>query len=104
MSYYKAAKILAIIGLVLQLTVFLSPNEYFILAKHAGVIKEGVLFPVVLISWSLSCIAGAFNFIYIERLHMEYYIPVHRTKKIMPAILCTPAALSFFWFCFKIIS
>ncbi len=104
MSYYKAAKIIAITSLVLQLIVFISPQEYYILSKHEGVLKEGIMFPVMLIAWSLSCIAGAFNLIYIDRLHMDHYIPIPRAKKIMPSILCIPAAFSFFWFCFKIFS
>ncbi|MEO5966797.1 MAG: hypothetical protein ABIP69_00930, partial [Ferruginibacter sp.] len=71
---------------------------------HQGVLKEGLMFPVMLLSWSLSCVAGAFNFIYIDRFHMDHYVPIARTKKIMPSILCIPAACSFFWFCFKIFS
>ena len=102
MNYYKAAKALAIAGLMLQLIVFLSPSDYYILTEKSGRLEDGFMFPVVLISWSLSCIAGAFNFIYIDRLHMVKYIPIPRTKKILPSILCIPAAISFFWFCFKI--
>jgi bacteriorhodopsin len=59
------------------------------------------LFPVLLLSWVFYTLALAFNFIYIEQLHMSYYKPVRRRKKFFPAMLCLPAFLSFIWLCYQ---
>ncbi len=102
MNYYKIALSLAIIGLAIQIGVLVSPDEYYIFSRKDGVLKEGILFPIILFSWAISCFAGAFNYVYIEKLHLVKYIPIARIRKFLPSLLCIPACLSFLWFCAKI--
>ncbi|MEJ7626347.1 MAG: hypothetical protein WKF35_05760 [Ferruginibacter sp.] len=102
MDFYRYGIISGITSVVILIVIILSPQNYFIIESSRSYMQVGDLFPVLLLSWLFSTIALAFNFIYIERLHMNVFIPVARHKKFLPSILSVPSFISFLWFCYQL--
>jgi len=101
MNYYRFALWLSAASIIFLSLIVFSPTEYMVLQWKNLIFSAGLLFPFLLFSWICALFALALNFIYSEKLFIEEKTPVRRGKKYLPAFLCIPAAISFFWFCYK---
>jgi hypothetical protein len=65
-------------------------------AKQVG---PGILFPVLLLSWTFSLFGFAFNNIYIDKSIVDKNAVKMRWYKLyLPSLLGFPAFMSFIWF------
>ena len=65
------------------------------------IFSPGTLFPFLLLSWACALSSLALNFIYAERLYIIHGVAASKRKKYFPSLLCIPAIISFFYYCFK---
>ena len=101
MNFYKLALWLAAASIIFLLLIILSPTEYMVLEWKNLIFSAGILFPFLLFSWICALFSLALNFVYAERLFIIQEKIVSKRKKYIPAMLCIPAIISFFWFCYK---
>ncbi|MEP7163563.1 MAG: hypothetical protein ABI741_02655 [Ferruginibacter sp.] len=101
MNFYKLALLLSVVSMVFLVFVAFSPSEYMVLQWENLIFSAGILFPFLLFSWVCALFSIALNFIYAERLFFIHEVASPKRKKYLPALLCIPAILSFFWFCYK---
>ncbi len=78
------------------------PEGSVLMMDSDGSVHAGVLFPLLPISWSLSVLALAMNFLYVETLYIENYFKVTRVRKMLPTLLSLPSIGSFIWFCYAL--
>jgi len=101
MNFYKLAMWLAIASIMFLFMIVFSPTEYLMLKWENLVFTAGILFVFLLFSWICALCSLALNFIYAERSFIIQEVAIPKVKKYLPALLCIPAAISFFWFCYK---
>jgi hypothetical protein len=102
MNYYKFAFRFSITGIIALFMIIFLPEGSVLMMESDGSVNAGMLFPLLPISWSMSVLALAMNFLYVETLYIENYFKVTRVRKILPTILCLPSISSFAWFCYTL--
>lgn len=101
MNFYKLALWLSAASIILLILIIFSPTEYMVLQWSNLIFSAGILFPLLMFSWICALFALALNFVHAERLFIEQEDRIPRRKKYLPSLMCIPAVLSFFWFCYK---
>ncbi len=102
MNYYKFSFLSSLSGIVFLCMIGLLPEASVLSVEADGSLNAGILFPLLPISWGMSALALAMNFIYVETLYLENYFKVTRARKMLPSIICLPSVSSFIWFCYVI--
>lgn len=102
MKLWRLSLLLSIISCILLGIVFLMPSNYrvFIWKEH-GVVDAGILFPLLLFSWTTALIGFALNNIFIDRTIADGKIKMSDFLKAVPSLLGLPAFFSFVWFLFR---
>jgi hypothetical protein len=90
---------LSIASCLLLLLVFFLPADFTVFIWTKTQVEAGVLFPVLLVSWTLALFGFAVNNVYIDKTILD-----KNAKKMtgiityLPSLLGLPAFFSFLWF------
>jgi hypothetical protein len=99
MKLWKISLWLSIASCLLLLLVMLLPDNFTVFSyedKQAGM---GVLFPVLLVSWTLALFGFAVNNIYIDKTIVDSKAKqMSNPKTYLPSMLGIPSYFSFVWF------
>ena len=102
MKLWQISLWFSIASCVILLVVMLLPDNYTVFVWVKSQVGPGVLFPVLLISWTTALIGFACNNIYIDKsLFDKNAKKMPPLKTYSPTLLGIPAFLSFIWFVFK---
>ena len=102
MKLWRISLWLSIASCIVLLFVCFLPSNYSVFVWMKQQVQPGILFPVLLVSWTLSLLGFAFNNIYIDKSLFDKVakkMPAHKTY--LPTLLGIPAFLSFIWFVIK---
>ena len=102
MKLWKFSLWLSILSCTLLCIVFLMPSTYriFIWREH-GMVDAGILFPLLLVSWTTALVGFALNNVFIDRTISDSKIKMTEFVKAVPSLLGLPAFFSFVWFLFR---
>jgi len=99
MKLWKISLWLSIASCLLLLIVLLVPDNLTVFTYQDKQVGMGVLFPVLLVSWTLALFGFAANNIYIDKTIVDPKAKqMSRTKTYLPSMLGVPSYLSFVWF------
>ena len=99
MKLWYVSLILSIVSCIILLVICFLPANYTVFNWTKTQVEAGVLFPVLLISWTAALFGFLFNNIYIDKSMMEKNAKQMNTfKSYLPSFLGLPAFLSFIWF------
>jgi hypothetical protein len=101
MKYWTYSLLLSIISCILLLVIFLLPDSFTVFKFTKTQVDNGVLFPVLLLSWMASLFGFALNNIFIDKHYSDNKPHMPGLKKYLPTLLGMPAFLSFVWFIFR---
>jgi uncharacterized membrane protein (DUF106 family) len=99
MKLWYVSLILSIVSCIILMIVFFLPEGYTVFNWTKNQVEAGVLFPVLLLSWTVALFGFLFNNIYIDKSMMEKnakQMPAFKTY--LPSFLGFPAFASFIWF------
>lgn len=90
---------LSIVSCIILLVMCFLPDTYAVFNWSKTEVQAGVLFPVLLVSWTAALLGFLFNNIFIDRSLMERNVkPIPAFKAYLPSLLGIPAFISFIWF------
>ncbi len=99
MKLWYVSIILGIVSCLILLVICLLPEGYTVFNWSAHQVQAGVLFPLLLLSWTMALFAFLFNNIFIDKKMMERNIkPMPSFKAYLPTLMGLPAFTSFIWF------
>jgi len=81
--------------------IFLAPQSYSVFIYTKFRIDAGVLFPVLLVSWTAALFGFLLNNIFIDRTITDKKIQMSSFMKGLPSVLGIPSFFSFVWFIFR---
>jgi hypothetical protein len=99
MKYWKYSLWLSIFSSAILIAGLLTPASCKVFVWKKMGVDPGILFPVLLICWTTSLLAVAFNNIFVDAIYMEDAVNIKGIKKYIPSILSLPGLISFIWFC-----
>jgi hypothetical protein len=90
---------LSIASCIILLVICFLPEGYTVFNWTKGQVQAGILFPVLLISWTTALLGFLFNNIFIDKSLMEKNArPMPVFKAYLPTWLGVPAFTAFIWF------
>ncbi len=99
MKLWYVSLVLSITSCIILLVVCLLPDPYSVFAWSKTQVEAGILFPILLISWTTALLGFLFNNIFIDKTMMERNAsPMPAFKSYLPTLLGIPAFTSFIWF------
>ena len=99
MKLWKISLWLSIASCFILLIVMLLPNNFTVFTYTRIQVGMGVLFPVLLVSWTLALFGFAVNNVFIDKSIIDKNAPkMSGLKTYLPTILGLPAYVSFLWF------
>jgi UDP-N-acetylmuramyl pentapeptide phosphotransferase/UDP-N-acetylglucosamine-1-phosphate transferase len=99
MKLWYVSLILSIVSCIILLVICLLPDGYTIFIWTRPQIEAGVLFPVLLISWTTAILGFLFNNLFIDKNLVDKRAKtMHPLKAYIPTYLGFPAFFSFLWF------
>ncbi len=99
MKLWYLSLALSILSCILLLVTWMLPPAYTVFDWSAAEVQAGVLFPVLLVSWTLALFGFLFNNIFIDRNLVEKNArPMKPARAYLPSYLGLPAFFSFIWF------
>ncbi|MEN9569266.1 MAG: hypothetical protein RL172_497 [Bacteroidota bacterium] len=99
MKLWYVSLILSIVSCMILLVVCFLPDTYTVFNWSKADVQAGILFPVLLISWTAALFGFLFNNIFIDRSMMDKNAkPMPAFKSYLPSFLGLPAFASFVWF------
>ena len=101
MKYWKYSLWLSIFSCVLLLVIYFMPDSFTVFKYSKNQVDNGVLFPLLLLSWMSSIFGFALNNIFIDKHYSAKGPQMPRLKKYSPTLLGFPAFFSFIWFLFR---
>ena len=101
MKYWTYSLWLSIISCTLLLVIFFLPDSFTVFKYTKTQVDNGVLFPVLLLSWMGALFGFALNNIFIDKHYSDGQPKMPRLKKYTPTFLSMPAFFSFLWFLFR---
>ncbi len=99
MKLWYVSLILSIVSCIILMVISFLPDSYTVFNWTKTEVQAGVLFPVLLLSWTAALFGFLFNNIYIDKSMMEKNAKVMPAfKTYLPSFLGLPAFASFIWF------
>jgi len=99
MKLWKISLWLSVASCFILLIVILLPNNFTVFTYTKTQAGMGILFPVLLVSWTLALFGFAVNNVYIDKSIVDKNAPkMGGFKTYLPTILGLPAYISFLWF------
>jgi hypothetical protein len=99
MKLWRISLWLSIASCSILLVIFCLPSSVTVFSYNAKEVGPGILFPVLLLSWTCSLFGFAFNNIYIDKsIGDKFAAKMSHFKLYLPSILGLPAFMSFIWF------
>lgn len=99
MKLWKISLWLSIASCLLLLIIFILPDNFTVFSYENKQVGMGVLFPVLLVSWTLALFGFAANNIYIDKTIGDPKAEqMSRNKTYLPSMLGIPSYISFVWF------
>jgi hypothetical protein len=101
MKIWKYSLWLSVFSCCLLCVVFLLPKTYTVFIWNKFGVDAGILFPVLLISWTTALFGFALNNIFIDRAITDKKLQMSSFMKTLPSLLGLPSFGSFVWFIFR---
>jgi uncharacterized membrane protein len=99
MKLWYVSLILSISSCIVLLVMCLLPDSYTVFNWTKPDVQAGILFPVLLLSWTAALLGFLFNNIFIDKRMMDREAkPMPSFKAYLPTLLGFPAFISFIWF------
>ncbi len=101
MKLWRYSLWLSLISCTILCIVFLLPANFKIFIWSKERVDAGILFPVLLVSWTTALFGFALNNVFIDRAVTDTKIKMTDFMKAVPSLLGIPAFFSFIWFIFR---
>jgi uncharacterized membrane protein len=99
MKLWKISLWLSITSCVILLIIFILPDNFTVFSYTKSEVGAGVLFPVLLLSWTFALFGFAVNNVYIDKTILDKNAKrMPGLKTYLPTLLGLPAFISFLWF------
>lgn len=99
MKLWYVALTLSITSCIILLVVFFLPDNFTVFNWTKTQVEAGVLFPVLLVSWTASLFGFLFNNLFVDKTLVDRNAkPMPSFKTYLPSFLGLPAFSSFIWF------
>jgi len=99
MKLWYLSLLLSIVSCLVLLIIFFLPDSYTVFNWSKSEVQAGILFPVLLLSWSTALFGFLFNNLFIDKNLMDKEAPTMQPMKAyLPTYLGIPAFISFLWF------
>ncbi len=99
MKLWYLSLLLSIASCLVLLVMCFLPDHFTVFNWTKSDVQAGVLFPVLLLSWTLALFGFLFNNMFIDKNMVEKNAkPMPRLKAYLPTFLGFPAFSSFIWF------
>ena len=92
---------LSIFSCGLLVVMYLLPRTYGVFIWSKSGVDPGILFPVLLVSWTAALFGFALNNIFIDKSLIDKKVQMPESKKYLPSLLAIPAIISFGWFIYR---
>lgn len=101
MKIWRYSLWLSIFSCCLLCVSFFLPQSYTVFIYTKFRVDAGVLFPVLLVSWTTALFGFLLNNIFIDKSITDKKIQMSNFMKGLPSLLGIPSFLSFVWFIFR---
>ena len=101
MKLWKYSLWLSIFSCILLFIVFYLTPEYNVFIWRQFRLDAGILFAVLLLSWTTALFGFALNNVFIDKALTDKNIKMPANIKCLPSILGVPSFLSFIWFIYR---
>lgn len=101
MKIWRYSLWLSVVSCCLLCVIFLLPPAYSVFIYTKFRVDAGVLFPVLLVSWTTALFGFLLNNIFIDRSITDKKIQMSAFMKGLPSLLGIPSFFSFVWFIFR---
>jgi hypothetical protein len=101
MKIWRYSLWLSIISCTILFIIFLLPRSYSVFVWSKFRVDAGILFPVLMVSWTAALFGFALNNIFIDRSVTDKKLQMTAFIKCLPSLLGIPAFISFVWFIYR---
>lgn len=99
MKLWYVALGLSITSCLILLVIVFLPDSFTVFNWTKSQVEAGILFPVLLVSWTVALFGFLFNNIFIDKTMMDSKVKqMPAFKTYLPSLLSIPAFGSFIWF------